>query len=194
MGWLVAVVGFVVLLAVWVTWTATRLDRLHARVEAARASLDAQLVRRAAAALALADDDCPAVGRDRSERLRVAAYAALAAEPPDREVAENDLGRVLAALFGGAVTGGSVPASAGPGGSVPAAGHRVAELRQVATRVSFARRFYNDAVRDLRDLRGQRMPKLLRLGARRALPEFFEIDDRLWPEQPAAAVPWQRPA
>lgn len=181
MGWLIAVVVLVMALAVWVTWTATRLDRLNARVEAARASLDAHLVRRAASAQALADDDCPAVGRAGSDQLRAAAHAALTADAANREFAENDLGRVLAALGG----------DPGPDGA-----QRLVELRAAATRVSFARRFYNDAVRDLGDLRGQRMPRLLRLGARRPVPAFFEIDDRLWPDQPPvqgpppSAVPW----
>jgi hypothetical protein len=39
--------GFVVLVAWYLTFYATRLDRLHARVEGARSALDAQLVRRA---------------------------------------------------------------------------------------------------------------------------------------------------
>jgi hypothetical protein len=43
-------VAAVVLLATYLTWTASRLDRLAARVEAAWSALDAQLVRRAAAA------------------------------------------------------------------------------------------------------------------------------------------------
>ena len=42
------------LLILYVTWTAGRLDRLHARVDAAAAALDAALVRRAAAARAVA--------------------------------------------------------------------------------------------------------------------------------------------
>ena len=44
MGWLFFAVAVVVLLAVWVTWTANRVDRLHERVRSARAALDAQLV------------------------------------------------------------------------------------------------------------------------------------------------------
>src|SRR2546427_832610 len=39
----------------WITFTLTRLDRLHARVDAAQAALDAQLVRRAAALLQVAE-------------------------------------------------------------------------------------------------------------------------------------------
>jgi hypothetical protein len=44
--------------------------------------------------------------------------------------------------------------------------------------VVLARRFYNDAVRDTRELRGRRLPRLLRLHARRPLPRYFDIDDR----------------
>ena len=49
--WILAVAF---LLGFYVTWTAGRLDRLHARVDASWAALDAQLVRRAAAARAVA--------------------------------------------------------------------------------------------------------------------------------------------
>jgi hypothetical protein len=156
-------VAVIVLLAVWVTWTANRIDRLVARVEAARASLDAQLVRRSASAQALADKDATALGEPVAAQLRVAAHGALAADEAGREAAENDLGRTLAEL-----TGSGLDAQ------------RLAEVREAATRVGIARRFYNDAVRDLLDLRAQRMPRLLRLGARRPVPAFFEIDDRVW--------------
>ena len=44
----------VAIIGVYVSWRAGRLDRLHARVEAARAALDAALVRRSAVALELA--------------------------------------------------------------------------------------------------------------------------------------------
>jgi hypothetical protein len=43
--------------------------------------------------------------------------------------------------------------------------------------VLIARRFFNDAVRDTRTLRARRMPRLLHLAGRRALPQFFDIDD-----------------
>lgn len=160
MGWLFLAVAVVVLLAVWVTWTANRIDRLEERVRSARAALDAQLVRRAAAAQALADEHeglSPALRTS----LRGAAQEALGADDTRREAAENDLGRLF----------GQVDAAVVPG-----------DLREAASRVGLARRFYNDAVRDLRDLRGQRLPRLFRLGARRPVPSFFEIDDRLPPD------------
>ena len=50
---LAAVLLVVALLTVYATWTAGRLDRLHARVDAAWSALDAALVRRAAAARAV---------------------------------------------------------------------------------------------------------------------------------------------
>lgn len=162
MGWLVTAVALVVLIAVWVTWTANRIDRLQARVEAARASLDAQLVRRAASAQALADEDTEVLGADLAGRLRSTARDALNSDAAGREAAENDLGRTLGQLTG------TAPDAA-----------RSAELQEAVSRVGIARRFYNDAVRDLRALRGQRLPRLFRLAAHRPLPPFFEIDDRL---------------
>ncbi|MDX6641557.1 MAG: hypothetical protein QOF12_2568, partial [Solirubrobacteraceae bacterium] len=67
----------------------------------------------------------------------------------------------------------------------PVRADAVEELREGAARVLIARRFYNDAVRDTRTLRARRMPRLLRLAGRRAVPQFFDIDDTL----PAAAQP-----
>jgi hypothetical protein len=54
-----------------------------------------------------------------------------------------------------------------------------ADLAGTTTRVGLARRFYNDAVRDIRALRRQRLPRLLRLHASHPLPRYFDIDDRL---------------
>lgn len=160
MGTVVVVVTVVVLLATWVTWTATRVDRLHSRVDAARASLDAQLVRRAAAVQAIVDPADTALAADLAGRLRTAARAALDAQDATREAAENDLGRALQEL---------------PGDRLDP--DLVRDLEDAMTRVVLARSFYNDAVRDTRALRGRRVPRLLRLGGRRPLPAFFEIDD-----------------
>jgi hypothetical protein len=162
-GTVVTVVAVVVLLATWVTWTATRVDRLHGRVDSARASLDAQLVRRAAALQALADRSAAELGAPRAGQLRMVARASLDADPATREAAENDLSRALY----------EIPADLEPA--------LVADLADAARRVGLARRFYNDAVRDTRSLRRRRLPRLLRLGGRRPLPAFFEIDDSVPP-------------
>ncbi len=78
------------------------------------------------------------------------------------ELAENALGRELRDL-GDALP--CVPAALG------------ADLEGTATRIGLARRFYNDAVRDTRTLRAQRLARVQRLHARRPLPRYFDIDD-----------------
>lgn len=152
MTWVVAAV--VVLLAAYVTWTAGRLDRMHARVDAAWAALDAQLVRRAFAAELLVEQ-LPE-GPERAA-LHAAAVASAEAGEDGREALENDLSRALR-------------------DAVPLApeGPALDELRAAAARVGLARSFHNSAVHDARTLRRRRVPRLLRLAGRRALPAFFD--------------------
>jgi hypothetical protein len=151
----VAVVAAVVAIASYLTWTAGRLDRLHARVDAAEAALDAQLVRRAVAAEALPRE----LVADLAVELRAVARAVRAAGRADREAAENDLSRLLRQL--------------GLDREAP----EVAELSLAATRVGLARQFYNDAVRDTRAVRFKPMVRLLHMAGHRPMPAYFEIDD-----------------
>lgn len=174
--WLLPVVVVVaVLLGMWVAFTITRLDRLHARVDAAGAALEAQLVRRAAAVRNAAK--APALpGSPRLEdelRAECELIAEQALNLPDessesRETVENSVGRMLAQL---ADRSAALPPET------------VAELREAAARVQVARRFFNDAVRDTRAVRGRRMPRLLRLSGHREMPEFFDIDDTLYTDR-----------
>lgn len=172
-GWLVLAVVVAIGLSMWVTFTLTRLDRLHARVDAARAALDAQLVRRAAALQHVAE--APDTGVDPAIRSRldqIALEALTLAQPDRRQAVENTVGRAVAELVEGS----------------PAIEPRaLAEIREAAARVLVARRFYNDAVRDTRALRSRRMPRLLRLAGRVELPEFFDIDDTV-PPLPAVSL------
>ena len=163
-AWLLLAIGLVVLLLGWAFWQLTRLRRLRDRVDRAWSSLDAQLQRRAGLAEELAREYPGAVGEDRAQYLAAFARDARAPRDGDRETAENLLGRELRDL----------PEDL-PG--VPAALRT--DLAGTATRVLLARRFYNDAVRDTRELRGRRLPRLLRLHARRPLPRYFDIDDRV---------------
>lgn len=163
-GWLIFAVVVAVLLTLWVTFTLTRLDRLHARVDAAQAALDAQLVRRAAALLHVAeapDSGLPGARRADCEAVASRALAATGIQAA-RQDAENAVGRALLDLA-------AVPR--------PLPAELAAELREAGARVLIARRFYNDAVRDTRALRARRLPRLFRMAGRRALPEFFDIDD-----------------
>lgn len=149
-------VVLVVLLGIYISWTAGRLDRLHARVDAAWAALDAQLVRRAAAARGLSAH-LPA---EQAELLDGVARTALSAGSEGRERVENDLSRALRSVL--PHVGGQVP---------------LEELVSAATRVGLARSFYNTAVQDTRSVRLRRMPRALRLAGHRDMPEYFEIDD-----------------
>jgi hypothetical protein len=172
-GWLVLFVLLAVLLTAWVTFTLTRLDRLHARVDAAQAALDAQLVRRVAALRHAAEAGYAShtarslPDRDRFEAI---AHAALLASSEDRPSAENEVGRAVTELAGH------------PDDLTEAA---LSELHESAVRVSISRRFYNDAVRDTRALRNRRMPRVLHLSGRRELPQFFDIDDTVPPDKGA---------
>jgi hypothetical protein len=179
-GWLILAVVAAIVLTLWFTFTLTRLDRLHARVDAASAALDAQLVRRAAALLHVAE--APDSGL--SDELRVqyerTATRALAADDshPGRQEAENAVGRAVRQL--GEDRFGLTAEAA-------------AELHEAAARVLIARRFYNDAVRDTRSLRGRRLPRILHMAGHRGMPEFFDIDDTPPAASPPPALPAHAP-
>jgi hypothetical protein len=50
-------------------------------------------------------------------------------------------------------------------------------LVDVTTRTSFARRFHNDAVRDVQEVRSRRIVRWFHLAGHAPLPAFFEMDD-----------------
>ena len=179
-GWLVLAVVMAVLLTSWVTFTLTRLDRLHARVDAAEAALDAQLVRRAVAVQRLVN--APGSGLSAADRAFYSAAAQqvtahdtsdVPAAAGQRQALENAVGRAVTDLL-------ALPVRRDPAVD--------GELREAAARVLIARRFYNDAVRDTRSLRARRMPRLLHLAGHRAEPGFFDIDDTLPPAAVRAAA------
>ena len=157
MWWIVGVVVLVVVVATYVTWTAARVDRLHARAAAAQAALDAHLVRRAAAASELAD----ALHRP---HLRQLSRAARDARPDERELAENDLTRALRGLPDETATG------------------ELAEVVAASRRVALARQVHNDLVRDALAVRRRRLVRLLRLSRRHTEPRYFDVDDPLLDE------------
>jgi hypothetical protein len=162
----IVIVVAAILVGVYVSWRAGRLDRLHARVEAARGALDAALVRRSSIALELAASGLldPAT----SLLIAGAAHDARAAGEPN-ERAESDLTRALRAALG--QPGFRADLAARSGGD-----EALAELEAAAHQVFLARKFYNDAVAATR---ASRRRWLLRLSGGAPWPEFFEIDESL---------------
>ncbi|HYZ53861.1 MAG TPA: hypothetical protein VE733_10260 [Streptosporangiaceae bacterium] len=172
---IVIIVAVVILLGVYVSWRAGRLDRLHTRLEAARAALDAALVRRSSVALELASSGYldPAT----SLLLAGAAHDARGGEHPGngqrpRELAESDLTRALRAAFAQPDFRASLSGRDG-------ADELLAELEAAAHQVFLARKFYNDAVGVTREARRKPLVQVLRLAGGAELPDFFEIDDSL---------------
>jgi hypothetical protein len=158
-----------VLVGVYVSWRAGRLDRLHARVEAARAALDAALVRRSSVVLELAA--CGLLDPATSVLLAEAAHDARAAGEPT-ELAESDLTRALRATLSQPGFRASLD---GQGG----ADELLAELEAAAHQVFLARKFYNDVVAATRAARRRWLARALGLAGGAPMPEFFEIDDSL---------------
>ncbi|MFR9674093.1 hypothetical protein [Streptomyces sp. TR06-5] len=156
------------LVGVYLSWTAGRLDRLHARIDAARSALDAQLLRRASVAQELATSGLldPAA----SMVLHQAAHDARQAQEDHREVAESELSQALRAVFADHAQVDEVRAA--PGGE-----EATAELAAAVRRVPMARRFHNDAVRAARALRRHRAVRWLRLAGHAPFPLAFEMDD-----------------
>jgi hypothetical protein len=156
------------LIAVYLSWTAGRLDRLHARIDATRAGLDAQLLRRVSVAQELATSGLldPAA----SLVLYEAAFAARQSEEEQREVAESELSQALRAVLGDGEDIAAVREA--PGGEAA-----LDELGEAVRRVPMARRFHNDAVRAARALRRHRTVRWFRLAGHAPFPMAFEMDD-----------------
>ncbi|GAA1122123.1 membrane protein [Kribbella jejuensis] len=159
-SWVLVAVGLVLLLVgAYASWTAGRLDRLHHRVDLARAALETELARRSALVAELAGSDVldPASALllvDAAHRARAASLDPI----EDREQAESALTRAIHA------TGTDIePWSA--------------ELSLAMRRVQLARRFHNDVVVSTRDLRRRRIVTWFRLAGHAPMPTTIELED-----------------
>ncbi|CRK58132.1 FIG053954: Probable conserved membrane protein [Alloactinosynnema sp. L-07] len=166
---LVVVLALVVVIGVWLVGTANRLDRLHIRTDAAWAALEAALARRAVVARAVSG----VLDHDRSDPLRAVSERAERAARPDREAAENELTRHLAA-----VDRQSLPLTL------------AAELIDAEHRVVIARRVHGDAVRDTLSQRRRRFVRWFKLAGTAPEPQYLEIAEPELGEE----VPRPRPA
>ena len=188
---IVIVVAAALLAGVYVSWRAGRIDRLHARVEMARAALDATLLRRSSVALELATSGLldPAT----SVLLAAAVHGAQQGGsggmgPPGqdstarpRDLAESDLTRALRAAFSQPGFRSSLTGKEG-------ADELLAEVEAAAHQVFLARKFYNDMVAATREARRRPLARVLHLSGKAKAPEFFEMDDSLVAENSSAPL------
>jgi hypothetical protein len=157
-------------LAWYLSATAQRVDRLHRRVETSRAALDAELTRRASAALEYATSgeldpasslvlaDAATASLD-APRTPAALRDASDADDAHRWRVESDLTRAMEV---------ALPDQDGPG---------LARVADAEHRVELARRFHNDAVVQTRRLRGKRVVRWARLAGYARLPETADFLD-----------------
>jgi hypothetical protein len=200
MTWTIIVLA-VLALVLWgfyVSWRASRLDRLHNRTEATRTALDLALVRRASAAAELASSG--QLDPASSLLLADAVRRARQAEAAERDLAESDLTRALRATLGTpefraelraedggdvvpeVITGPVAAATASAGGpddDSDDATELLDEVEKAANQVFIARKFYNDVAGRTLDARRRPLARVLRLSGSARQPEFFEMDDEL---------------
>ncbi len=195
-AWIPLVTVLLVASALWLWWTANRLDRMHHRIEVARETLGALLLRRSGATLELAASDA----LDPASRLVLldAAHHARNAGPEDLEVAESVLSEALRAVFAQAADVQAVTE------------HReleplVEELARSCAKVELARRFHNDVVASARGLRSRRRVRWFRLVGHAPPLQTVDLDDvpppalvapraTGWPASAPRDVGWGHPA
>jgi hypothetical protein len=175
---IVLIVAAALFIGVYVSWRAGRIDRLHARVDMARAALDATLLRRSSVALELATSGLldPA-----TSLLLAAAVDGTRGGDRPRDLAESDLTRALQAAFSQPDFRSSMSGKEG-------ADELLAEVEEASHQVFLARKFYNDVVALTRDARRRPLARLLRLSGSAPAPVFFEMDDSLIADPPSATL------
>jgi hypothetical protein len=143
----------VVLTAVWLSWTAGRLDRMHVRCEGAAAALDAALAERRALVVEVAAH--PSTDAASAVLLLDAATAGRSFQH------ESDLSAVLRAVRPDA-----------PADSLWDA------IDEAGQRVRLARRIHNDLVATTLALRSRHRVRWLRLAGHAPAPPMVAFDDR----------------
>lgn len=157
-------VALVLLSFLWyISFLATRLDRLHHRVETSWANLDGLLQRRAAIALEIAHSEFADPAS--SLLLTSAAYQAREASIQDRSVAETALSGALALL----VIDGQSHANA-------AEQALLVELSALTAKIRIAIVIHTDAVSSTQMVRKKIAIRGLRLAGTAPLPVTYEFE------------------
>ncbi len=187
--YIAAAILAVVLMCVYVSWRAGRLDRLHHRVDAARTALDLALVRRSASAYELASSGLldPATSlllADAARRTKDGDGPAATDDPASgggtrdsalhRELAESDLTRALRAAFSQPQFRESL------NGSRRRRRSSSARSRPPPTRSSWPASSTTTSPRARSRLAAARWHGSFRLAGHAPQPAFFEMDDALF--------------
>ena len=160
--WLVS--ALLVLLVLWyLTFTATRLDRLHHRVETSWANLDVLLQKRAAVALEIAHSDIADPAS--SMLLTAAAYQARDANIQNRSQAESGLSGALGLLLEDSQHLATAADSA-----------LLTELSGLTDKIGVGIAIHTDAVARTQMVRSKFIVKLFRLAGTAPLPITYEFE------------------
>jgi len=162
MNWVL--VTFLLLAFLWyLTFLATRLDRLHHRVETSWANLDVLLQKRAAVALEIAHSDIADPAS--SLLLTGAAYQARDANIESRSAAESGLSGALGLLL-----------EDSEHLSTAADNALLTELSALTDKIRVAIALHTDAVTRTHLVRGKIMVRVFRLAGTAPLPVTYEFE------------------
>jgi hypothetical protein len=156
--------SLLVLLSIWyLTFTATRLDRLHHRVETSWANLDVLLQKRAAVALEIAHSDIADPAS--TVLLTAAAYQARDADIQNRSQAESGLSGALGLLLEDAEHLETAADSA-----------LLTELSGLTDKIRVAIALHTDAVARTQLVRSKFIVRIFRLAGTAPLPITYEFE------------------
>ena len=158
------VIVLIVVLAIWyLSYSATRLDRLHNRVETSWANLDGLLQRRAAVALEIAKSEIADPAS--SLLLTAAAHQARDAQMSARSQAESGLSGALGLLLNdGHLVSGSIEKDL------------LRELSELTDKIRIAIALHVDAVNRTQMVRRKPVFRIFRLAGRAPLPVTYEFE------------------
>lgn len=157
-------IGFILLLALWyLSFSATRLDRLHHRVETSWANLDVLLQKRAAIALEIAHSDLADPAS--SMLLTGAAYQARDAEIKFRSMAESGLSGALGLLLADGLPHATDSEQA-----------LLQELSELTAKIRIAIAIHTDAVSSTVMVRKKFVVRTFRLAGTAPLPVTYEFE------------------
>ena len=157
----VALLAFLLLFIWYLTFTASRLDRLHHRVETSWAALDALLQQRAA--LALEVSHLPGVDPAIAMVLTQSAFLAGEAEIAERSEAEEGLAATVALLYETEDFHKKNPALS-------------ERITGVSKRIEVAMRLHREAVHTTGVQRSRPLVRLFRLAGRAPLPVVYPFE------------------